>query len=129
MGFEPKRCILIKAAQALYYKASTGLEPAAFGLLKISPLCHPGTRGICLVLIPKLLLTYWMPKSKLNVLVQFGEKTHTITMNKGSTYEQLVRELMLNPEEVLVFVNGISMPSDEHVTPETVHLVKVVSGG
>ncbi|MGZ4940872.1 MAG: MoaD/ThiS family protein [Halobacteriota archaeon] len=70
-----------------------------------------------------------MQKSELDVLVQFKEETRRITVDKGSNYEQLVREMMLNPEEVLVFVNGVSVPSDEHVKPGEVRVVKIVSGG
>ncbi|MGZ4914173.1 MAG: MoaD/ThiS family protein [Halobacteriota archaeon] len=70
-----------------------------------------------------------MQKSELDVLVQFKEETRRITVDEGSNYEQLVRELMLNPEEVLVFVNGVSVPSDEHVKPGEVRIVKIVSGG
>ncbi len=70
-----------------------------------------------------------MQKSELDVSVRFKEETHTITINEGSTYEQVVRELILNPEEVLIFVNGISVPSDEPVKRGNVHIVKIVSGG
>lgn len=70
-----------------------------------------------------------MQKSELDVLVQFKKETRKLTVDEGSTYEQLVRELMLNPEEVLVFVNGISVPSDERVKPGNVRIVKIVSGG
>ncbi len=70
-----------------------------------------------------------MQKSELDVVVQFKKETRKITVVGGSDYEQLVRELMLNPEEVLVFVNGISVPSDEHVKPGKVRIVKIVSGG
>ncbi|MDD1721640.1 MAG: MoaD/ThiS family protein [Euryarchaeota archaeon] len=70
-----------------------------------------------------------MQKSELDVLVQFKEKTHRITVDEGSNYEQLVRALMLNPEEVLIFVDGISTPSDEQVKPGKVRIVKIVSGG
>ncbi len=70
-----------------------------------------------------------MQKSELDVVVQFKKETRKITVVGGSAYEQLVRELMLNPEEVLVFVNGISVPSDEHVKPGKVRIVKIVSGG
>ncbi len=70
-----------------------------------------------------------MQKSELDVLVQHKEETRKVTVEKGSSYEQLVRALTLNPEEVLVFVDGISVPSDEHVKPGKIHIVKIVSGG
>ncbi len=70
-----------------------------------------------------------MQKSEFDVLVQFKEETHRITVDERSNYEQLVRELKLNPEEVLIFVDGISTPSDEQVRPGKVHIIKIVSGG
>ncbi len=70
-----------------------------------------------------------MQKSKLDVSVRFKEQTRTVTVNEGATYDELVRGLMLNPEELLIFVGGVSVPSDERVKPEAVHIVKIVSGG
>ncbi len=75
------------------------------------------------------LLTYWMSKSELDVRVQIKQEECTVRVDEGSDYEQLVRGLMLNPEEVLIFVNGIAVPSDERVKPGRVRIVEVVSGG
>ncbi len=70
-----------------------------------------------------------MQKNELDVLVQFKDEERTIRVSEGSNYEQLVWALALNPEEVLIFQTGASVPSDEHVKPGKVHIVKIVSGG
>ncbi len=70
-----------------------------------------------------------MQKSEFDVSVQLKDKTKKVTIEEGSNYEQLAQKLMLNPEEVLIFVDGVSVPSDEHVKPGNVRLVKIVSGG
>ncbi len=70
-----------------------------------------------------------MQKSEFDVSVQLKDKTKKVTIEEGSSYEQLAQKLMLNPEEVLIFVDGVSVPSDEHVKPGNVRLVKIVSGG
>ncbi len=71
-----------------------------------------------------------MQKSEFDVSVQLKDKTKKVTIEEGSNYEQLARKLLLNPEEVLIFVDGgVSVPSDEHVKPGNVRLVKIVSGG
>jgi len=70
-----------------------------------------------------------MQKNEFDVVVRFKEGTHNVTVNVGSTYEQLVRAFKLNPEEVLVFADNISVPSDERVKPGEVRIIKIVSGG
>ena len=70
-----------------------------------------------------------MQKTELDVLVELKGGTTKITLHEGSNYEQLVQKLTLNPEEVLVFVDGVSVPSDERVKPGHVRVVKIVSGG
>jgi len=70
-----------------------------------------------------------MQKNEFDVVVQFKEGTRNVTIGEGSTYEQLVRALKLNPEEVLVFADNVSVPSDERVKPGKVRIIKIVSGG
>ncbi len=70
-----------------------------------------------------------MQKGELDVTVELKDETRTIKVNEGSNYEQLMRALTLNPEEVLIFQDGVSVPSDEHVKPGKIRVVKIVSGG
>ncbi len=70
-----------------------------------------------------------MQTSEFDVSVQLKDKTKKVTVEVGSNYEQLVQQLMLNLEEILIFADGVSVPSDEHVKPGKVRLVKIVSGG
>jgi sulfur carrier protein ThiS len=48
---------------------------------------------------------------------------------EGSSYEQLLLELEINPEEALIFVDGLPVPLDKNVTGEKVNILKIVSGG
>ncbi|MGZ7188619.1 MAG: MoaD/ThiS family protein [Halobacteriota archaeon] len=70
-----------------------------------------------------------MPKEHVCVTVELKGQKHVVNVPADSDYEQLLRGLKLNPEEVLVFVENESVPFDEHVRPGTVRVLKVVSGG
>ena len=70
-----------------------------------------------------------MPKEELCVIVEFNGESRTVHLPANSDYEGLLSQLDLNPEEVLVFVEGHSVPLDEQVGPSTVRVLKVVSGG
>ena len=70
-----------------------------------------------------------MQKDELDVTVELKGQACKIRVQEGSSYEELLRELELNPEEVLIFVNGVSVPLDESVRSGTVRVLKIVSGG
>jgi sulfur carrier protein ThiS len=70
-----------------------------------------------------------MPKDELCVIVEFNGEFRTVYLPTNADYEELLSQLKLNPEEVLVFVDGHSVPLDEGVGPGTVRVLKVVSGG
>jgi len=70
-----------------------------------------------------------MREDELDVTVEFKGQARKIRVLQGSTYEELLCELELNPEEVLIFVNGVSVPLDESVRSGTVRVLKIVTGG
>ncbi len=57
-----------------------------------------------------------------------GQKCE-LNIPEGSSYEQLLLEMEINPEEALVFVNGLPAPLDESVNVGEVNILKIVSGG
>lgn len=56
-------------------------------------------------------------------------KQETREVPEDFTYENLLGTLNINPEIVLVFRNGKSVPLDENVTPDDVEILRIVSGG
>jgi len=72
---------------------------------------------------------YPMQNNGLDVIVELKGQARKIRVQQGSTYEELLSELELNPEEVLAFVNGASVPLDESVRPGTIRVLKIVTGG
>jgi sulfur carrier protein ThiS len=70
-----------------------------------------------------------MPKNDHCITVNLNGEEYVVKLPVGATYEQLLHELKLNPEEVLIFVDNEPMPFDEQVRPGTVRVLKVVSGG
>ena len=70
-----------------------------------------------------------MPNEELGVIVELNGEFRTVYVPANSDYEELLDQLNLNPEEVLVFVGGHSVPLDQRVDPGTVRVLKVVSGG
>lgn len=52
-----------------------------------------------------------------------------LSIPEGSNYEQLLLEMEINPEEALIFVNGLPVPLDENVKVGKVDILKIVSGG
>ncbi|MCL7415510.1 MAG: MoaD/ThiS family protein [ANME-2 cluster archaeon] len=47
----------------------------------------------------------------------------------GSTYGDVLGELELNPETVIVMVDGIPVPVDEVVSAGYLEVLRIVSGG
>ena len=70
-----------------------------------------------------------MPKKSVCITVRLNRQDTVINIPAGANYEQLLLELKLNPEEVLIFVDNMSVPFDESVRAGTVRVLKVVSGG
>jgi sulfur carrier protein ThiS len=70
-----------------------------------------------------------MPKEHMCVTVQLKEEELVVNLPIDSTYERLLTELKLNPEEFLIFVDNKPVPFDEKVQAGTARVLKVVSGG
>jgi sulfur carrier protein ThiS len=70
-----------------------------------------------------------MPKEHVCVTVELKGEELVLNLPINSTYEQLLTELKLNPEEFLIFVDNAPVPFDEKVQLGTVRVLKVVSGG
>lgn len=58
-----------------------------------------------------------------------GVKEQTLEVCAGSTYEEMLESLHINPEIVIVFSNGNPVPLDEKVTQDNVEILRVVTGG
>ncbi len=58
-----------------------------------------------------------------------GIKEQTMEVSEGSTYEELLGSLQINPEIVIVFRKGIPVPLDERMTQDDVEILRVVTGG
>ncbi len=60
--------------------------------------------------------------------VKFGDKTHTF--ERDLKVRDLLKELKLNPEEVIVIRNGEVVTEDEVVrVGDEIEIVRVISGG
>ncbi len=58
-----------------------------------------------------------------------GIKEQNMEVSEGSTYEELLGSLHINPEIVIVFRKGTPIPLDERMTPDDVEILRVVTGG
>ncbi len=58
-----------------------------------------------------------------------GVKEQVLELTSDSTYEGMLKSLNINPEIVLVFRKGAPVPLDETVTPDSVEILRVVTGG
>lgn len=58
-----------------------------------------------------------------------GTREQNMEVSSGSTYEEMLKSLHINPEIVLVFQNGNPVPLDEKVVPGNVEILRVVTGG
>ncbi|MCX9011322.1 MAG: MoaD/ThiS family protein [Candidatus Methanoperedens sp.] len=58
-----------------------------------------------------------------------GTREQVVDVPEGSTYEELLGSLHINPEVVIVFCSGIPVPLDERVAPDDIDILRVVTGG
>jgi sulfur carrier protein len=56
-------------------------------------------------------------------------KEQTRDVSAGSTYEDLLESLGINPETVIIFRSGIPVPLDEKMTEDDVEILRIVTGG
>ncbi len=58
-----------------------------------------------------------------------GVSEQVMEVPAGSTYEELLASLHINPELVIVFRSGNPVPLDEKVIQDDVEILRVVTGG
>ena len=58
-----------------------------------------------------------------------GVLEKTIEVEEGSTYSDILAELGINPETVVVMVEGSPAPIDDVVDSGRIDILKIVSGG
>jgi len=58
-----------------------------------------------------------------------GVLEKTIEVEEGSTYSDILAELGINPETVVVMVDGRPVPIDDVVDSSRIDILKIVSGG
>ncbi len=58
-----------------------------------------------------------------------GVLEKTIEVEEGSTYSDILAELGINPETVVVMVEGRPVPIDDVVDSSRIDILKIVSGG
>ncbi len=58
-----------------------------------------------------------------------GVLEKTIEVEDGSTYSDILAELGINPETVVVMVEGRPVPIDDVVDSSRIDILKIVSGG
>ena len=58
-----------------------------------------------------------------------GVLEKTIEVEEGSTYSEILAELGINPETVVVMVDGRPVPIDDIVDSSRIDILKIVSGG
>jgi sulfur carrier protein len=67
---------------------------------------------------------------KIAVKVLAGGVTESsIDIKEGSTYSDVLANLKINPETVIVMVDGRPVPVDEMVSIPHLEILRVVSGG
>ena len=54
---------------------------------------------------------------------------NSLEVDDGSTYGDVLEQLELNPETVIVMVDGITVPVDEVVSAGYLEVLRIVSGG
>ena len=59
----------------------------------------------------------------------FPQGERDLDLPEGSTYDQMVQGLGLNPETVVVFRGESPVPGDQRVEEGAVRVLRVVSGG
>jgi len=58
-----------------------------------------------------------------------GVLEKTIEVEEGSIYSDILAELGINPETVVVMVDGRPVPIDDVVDSSRIDILKIVSGG
>lgn len=58
-----------------------------------------------------------------------GVLEKTIEVEEGSTYSNILEGLGINPETVVVMINGRPVPIDDVVDSCRIDILKIVSGG
>ncbi len=58
-----------------------------------------------------------------------GTREQAVDAPEGSTYEELLGSLHINPEVVIVFRGGTPVPLDKRVSPDYIDILRVVTGG
>jgi sulfur carrier protein len=58
-----------------------------------------------------------------------GVTERSIDMEPGSTYNDVLACLKINPETVIVMVDNLPVPVDEIVSADYLEILRVVSGG
>lgn len=58
-----------------------------------------------------------------------GVLEKTIEVEDGSTYSDILAELGINPETVVVMVEGRPVPIDDIVDSSRIDILRIVSGG
>lgn len=58
-----------------------------------------------------------------------GVLEKTIEVEEGSTYSEILAELGINPETVVVMVDGRPVPIDDIVDSSRIDILRIVSGG
>jgi sulfur carrier protein len=58
-----------------------------------------------------------------------GVLEKTIEVEEGSTYSDILAELGINPETVVVMVDGRPVPIDDIVDSSRIDILRIVSGG
>ncbi|NOR60800.1 MAG: thiamine biosynthesis protein ThiS [Methanosarcinales archaeon] len=58
-----------------------------------------------------------------------GVLEKTIEVEEGSIYSEILAELGINPETVVVMVDGRPVPIDDIVDSSRIDILRIVSGG
>jgi sulfur carrier protein len=58
-----------------------------------------------------------------------GVLEKTIEVEEGTAYSDILAELGINPETVVVMVDGRPVPVDDIVDSSRIDILKIVSGG
>ena len=58
-----------------------------------------------------------------------GVSEKSIDVEQGSTYYDVLACLKINPETVIIMVDGRPVPMDEMVSADYLEILRVVSGG
>ena len=62
-------------------------------------------------------------------ILSCGITEKTITVKDGTTYDELLKTLDINPETVIILKEKQAVPFDETVTASDLTIIRIVSGG